>query len=451
MPRILVIDDEAGVRESLGMILESKGYSVDSSPSALEGLELIDSGKSYDFIISDIRMPGLSGLDFLKELRGRDVGSIVIMISAYGSVETSVEAIKNGADDYINKPIVTEELILRMKMAEEKKRLRRENVYLRKELGSTDEFSDIITESENMLEVIYLAEKASQFKTTVLIVGESGTGKELIAKAIHRGSNRSQKPFVAVNCAAIPETLLESELFGYMKGAFSGADTTKRGLFEEADNGTIFLDEIGEFPLLLQPKLLRVLQEQEIRRLGDTKTINIDVRVVTATSRDLEQEVEEGRFRSDLYYRLNVFPISMPPLRERLDDIPALVTHFIEKNNDQFGKKITGVAPEALEQLMKYPWHGNIRELENVVERAMIVSDTPEITDFDLGDGGVKSKMDLDNWLVTHSFDEAKKELEQLYIQNALKQTGGNRTKAAKLLGISRRSLLYKIKDLEDS
>ena len=442
MSKVLVIDDEIGVRESLSLILGMEGYDVVCSESASSGIRRIDDGGNYDFIICDIRMPGMDGIQFLRELQSRDLSSIVIMISAYGTVETSIEAIKSGADDYINKPINSEELVLRMRMAEERKRLRKENLYLRKELGKEKGFEEMIFVSGKIKEVVDFAKRVSEYKTTVLITGESGTGKELIARAIHTNSPRKDKPFVAVNCAAIPESLLESELFGYVKGAFSGANNTKRGLVEEAHGGTLFLDESGEFPHHLQSKLLRVLQEEEIRRLGDTKTIKVDVRIIAATSRDLVQDVMRGTFREDLFYRINILPVHIPPLRERKEDIPLLVEHFIEKYNEKLGCYIKGIGPDVMSELREYPWHGNVRELENVIERAMILNDSDLINSIDLG------LRENDQETLPHSFSltEAWQRLEKAYIQKALSQTGGNRTQAAKLLGLSRRALLYKLK-----
>lgn len=449
MQRILVIDDEKGIRDSLSLILHMEGYEVESVDNAKTGLGLIDRGSRYDFIICDIKLPGMSGMEFLGEMRERDIASIIIMISAYGTVESSIDAIKKGADDYINKPINPEELILRMRMAQERQLLRVKNIYLQKEIGARGDFSDIVYTSEKMDAVIKLSEKASQFKTTVLISGESGTGKELIAKAIHNSSRRKEAPFIAVNCAAIPEALLESELFGYVKGAFSGADGSKRGLMEEAHGGTLFLDEIGEFPLPLQPKLLRVLQEEEIRRLGDIKLIKIDVRVIAATSRDLDHEVKNGGFRNDLYYRINVFPISIPPLRERKEDIPLLVRHFIDKYNRELNHRIKDVMPEVMSELMNYGWPGNVRELENAVERAMILCDSVYISQVEVGAADSKGSFSPGSWISTFTYDEARKRIERAYIEQALSDARGNRTKAAKILGISRRSLLYKLKEHE--
>jgi len=444
MANVLVIDDEVGVRESLSLILSMEGYQVESAESGLYAVKLIDDGKNYDFIICDIRMPGMDGIQFLKEIKNRDLGSILIMISAYGTVETSIEAIKCGADDYINKPINPDELILRMRMAEEKKRLRRENISLRRELGKGKGFEEIVFVSEKIKGVVEFAKRISEYKTTVLITGESGTGKELIARAIHETSPRRDKPFVAVNCAAIPDTLLESELFGYVKGAFSGAHGTKKGLFEEAHGGTLFLDEIGEFPLQLQPKLLRVLQEEEIRRLGDTKTVKIDVRIITATSRDLGQDVRQGSFREDLYYRLNILPVHIPPLRDRKEDIKLLIEHFLQKYNQKLNRKIKGVSPSAMSEILEYPWPGNVRELENVIERAMILTDSEYIQRIDLSLR--ENDFRMNTLIDSLSLEEAWQRLEKAYIEKALSKTDGNRTQAAKLLGLSRRALLYKLK-----
>lgn len=448
--RILVVDDEKGIRESLTIILEMEGYEVLSAPSTDTALEIVAESKGFDFIICDIRLPGRNGIGFLKEIRERGVTSVVIMISAYGTIETSIEAIKTGADDYINKPINSEELILRMRMAKERKELQIENNTLKKELGFMGELKQIVYSSDVMKGVLELSMKASQFKTTVLITGESGTGKELIARTIHTKSKRKNSPFVAVNCAAIPETLMESELFGYVKGAFTGASAAKTGLIEEAEGGTLFLDEIGDIPLSLQPKLLRVLQEQEVRRLGDTKTKNIDLRVIAATSLDIVQAAKEGNFREDLFYRLNVFPIHIPALRERKDEIPLLVSHFITKYNQKLSRTVKDVTPQVMTSMVQYEWFGNIRELENVVERAMILSDTDYISNIDLFNGERKDNTKIDTWLSSLSFEEAKQKIERKYIERALTETGGNRTKAAKILGISRRSLIYKLKEYQE-
>jgi len=446
---ILVIDDEKGVRETLSLILKMEGYQVESTESAITGLELIDQGKNYDFIICDIRMPGMDGLQFLKEAQNRDSGSILIIITAYGTLEDSIEAIKSGASEYISKPINTEELLLRMAMSKERERLRKENIYLKKELGKGNGFEEIVFVSDKMREVIDFSKKASEFKTTVLITGESGTGKELIARAIHNSGPRHESAFVAINCSAIPESLLESELFGYVRGAFSGAEQTKRGLFEEAHGGTLLLDEIGELPAHLQTRLLRVLQEEEIRRLGDTKTINVDVRIIAATSRDLDQDIKLGKFRNDLFYRINVLPIHIPPLRERKEDIKLLIERFIKKFKERLNPKVKSVSQDVMSELLKYPWYGNVRELENIIERAVILTDSDIIQSVDLGSGDNKFEQDvLDDSL---SLEEAWSRLEKDYIEKALSEAKGNRTKAAKLLGLSRRALLYKLKDYREN
>lgn len=445
MSTVLIVDDEPGVRESMSLILKIEGYKVDTVRDAVNALKVIDSGKKYDFIICDIKMPVMDGLEFLTEFKNREKDSIVIMISAYGTIDSSIKAIKYGASDYISKPVNIDELILRMKMSEERKKLRKENVALKKELRKEFGFEDIIYKDEKMKRIIELASKVSDYKTTVLITGESGTGKELIARSIHTNSSRKNKPFVALNCAAIPENLLESELFGYDAGAFSGANKSKPGLFEEADGGTLFLDEIGEFPLILQPKLLRALQDEEIRRLGGTKTKKIDVRILAATSKDLARQIEVNEFRADLFYRLNVMQIEIPPLRERKDDIPVLIDYFIEKYNEKLGSNVKGFTKKVLNKIISNTWQGNVRELENIIEKSMILTDREIIDEIEL----IKRDEQIDPiiWMDSMKLDEALSKLEKLYIEKALSDNNGNRTRAAEMLGISRRGLLYKIKE----
>ncbi|NIP31134.1 MAG: response regulator, partial [Candidatus Dadabacteria bacterium] len=403
----------------------------------------------FNFIICDMKMPEMDGFTFLKEYRKTNKNTVVIMISAYGDIDSSIKAVKEGADDYISKPVKTDELILRMKMAEEKYKLKKDNQTLKRVLTKEDNFENIIFVSREMDRVKDLALKSAQYNTTVLIMGESGTGKELIAKSIHNNSKRKDGPFIAVNCSAIPDTLLESELFGYEKGAFSGATTSKKGLFELANNGTLLLDEIGDFPTQLQTKLLRFLQEGEIRKLGDTKTIKLDVRILTATNADLEADVNENKFRSDLYYRINVLQIYIPPLRERKEDIPHLINHFINIFNLKFDKNVKGFSSEALNKLLDYPWYGNVRELENTIERSVILADSDIIESVELSKFNDKSSLDLDFWFDTYTMDKAKQKVEKAYIERALDRTKGNRTKAAELLNISRRNLLYKLKEFE--
>ncbi|MGH7885081.1 MAG: sigma-54-dependent transcriptional regulator [Thermodesulfobacteriota bacterium] len=449
MKKILLIDDEPGIRETLGVLLELEGYNVTLSESAKDALQLTEISNEFNYVICDMKMPEMDGISFLKEFKKQKRDAIVIMISAYGSIDSSIRAVKEGADDYISKPIKIDELVLRMKMAEEKYKLKKDNLTLKKVLKSESSFETIISASKKMEDVKELASKAALYKTTVLITGESGTGKEIIAKAIHNNSDRKNKSFVAVNCAAIPDTLLESELFGYVKGAFSGASNSKEGLIENANEGTLFLDEIGDFPIHLQTKLLRFLQEGEVRKLGETKTINVDVRIIAATNSDLETAVNEGKFRTDLFYRINVLQIVIPPLRERKEDIPHLINYFMDIFNIKFDKQVKGFSPQVFNSMIEYPWFGNVRELENTIERSVILADSDVINKIDLPGLKSDSSFELDYWFETFTMDKAKLKIEEAYIKRALKNTGGNRTKAAKLLGISRRNLLYKLKDFE--
>jgi two-component system response regulator AtoC len=372
-------------------------------------------------------------------------------MSAYGTIDTAIEAMKLGAYDYISKPFKTDEVYLTLKKAEERESLRQENRLLKdriKKIESNYHFGNMVAKSEAMQSTLSVAAKAAQYKTTVLILGDSGTGKELIARAIHFEGDRSQMPLVPVNCGGIPETLLESELFGYKKGAFTGADKNKKGLFQEAEGGTIFLDEIGELPLALQVKMLRVLQENEVRMIGDSKSMEIDVRVIAATAKDLEAEVKKGTFREDLFYRLNVLTIKMPPLCDRPEDIPLLCDHFIKQFNSSLNKKIKGIAPAAMSLLLEYHWPGNIRELENAIERAMVLGEDalllPEHFPAEFGQRfGENQLNDLFNG---YSLKVAQKMMEKKLITSALTYTGGNRTQASRLLEISHPSLLSKIK-----
>jgi two-component system response regulator AtoC len=439
--RILIIDDEESMRHMLSVILKKEGYETVSfaeAGRALESLEVEDP----DFILCDIRMPVMGGLEFLKALKERGEHRTVIMMSAYGTIDNAIECMKLGAYDYVSKPFKTAEIVLTLKKAEERERLRKENLRLKEEVGRDYDISNIHTSDAKMLEILEVVKKIAGYSTSVLITGESGTGKELVARAIHSSGSRSGRPFVVVNCGAIPAPLLESELFGHVKGAFTDAHRNKTGLFQEADGGTIFLDEIGELPLELQVKLLRVLQEGELRRVGDTRPVKVDVRVVAATLRDLKEEIRKGSFRDDLYYRLNVIEVKLPPLRARSGDIPGLAARFIEKYGRRFGKPVKALSDEALAALLSYGWPGNIRELENVIERAMILEETGTIGKLSLPmahSTAVRSFHDL-------SIKRAEEELEKELISRALERTGNNRTKAAQILEISHRALLYKIK-----
>ncbi len=449
--KVLVIDDEAGVRRTLSMILEDEGYQVISASDGKEGLERALK-EEPDLILCDIRMPRLDGLEFLEQYRKKNGQALVITITAYGSTELAVEAMKKGAYDYLPKPFTTAEVVLTLKKAEEREKLRREVTRLRQRVKADQRFPEIVAKSAGMREAVELATKVAQHPSTVLITGESGTGKELIARLIHTSSPRASRPFVPINCGAIPENLLESELFGHAKGAFTGAHADRAGLFEEADGGTLFLDEIGELPSQLQVKLLRALQEGEIRRVGDSSSRKVDVRIITATARDLEQEVREANFRSDLYYRINVVRIHLPPLRQRTEDVPPLTRCFLERLSKQLGINVTGFEPAAMKLLLSHPWYGNVRQLENVVERAMVLAEGPTIRPEDLPDFICQPEASVEGPQEALPADELsiKKqtaELERRLIGRALQVTDGNRTKAAELLDLSYRALLYKIRD----
>ena len=447
--RLLVIDDEENMRHMLQTLLTKSGYEVDTAPDGSEGLRKIMANR-YDFILCDLKMPRMDGMEFLKQGGERLAETTVIMMSAYGTVDTAIEAMKQGAYDYISKPFKVDEVLLTLKKAREREQLKRENIRLKNRIRSIEQgapFGGMIAESRKMRGVFDLAEKVAQYDTTVLIAGESGTGKELIARGIHAKSARSAFPLVPINCGSIPENLLESELFGYKRGAFTGADKDKPGLFEAAEGGTIFLDEIGELPLSLQVKLLRVLQENEIRALGDSRTKKINVRVIAATARDLEREIQLGRFREDLFYRVNVVPIKLPPLRERIEDIPALCAHFIGRLNRRWEKTIQGIEPEAMSLLAKHHWPGNVRELENAVERAVILSEKNVLTaaHFSLPSAAAGSGRIADLFEGC-SLKSARKIVENELIRKALAASAGNRTKACGLLEISHPALLSKIK-----
>lgn len=447
--RILIVDDEESFRHMLSVILIKEGYEVETSSNGEEGLQKA-SASPFDQILCDIRMPRMDGLVFLREIKKTGAEATVIMMSAYGTVDTAIEAMKLGAYDYISKPFKPDEIILTLRKSEEREQLRRENQLLRKEVGKEYSFENIVSKNEKMQKIFDVIKKVSQYKSTVLITGESGTGKELVARALHYNSDRSQSPFIAINCGAIPENLLESELFGHAKGAFTDAIRTKKGLFEEADGGTLFLDEIGELPGQLQVKLLRVLQDGEIRRIGESKPIQIDVRIVAATVRDLSKEVNEGRFREDLFYRLNVLPIHIPPLRERKEDIPLLIQHFIGKYNQAMNKYVADIDHKAMDTLMNYKWYGNVRELENTIERAIVLSEKNniELENLPIEIQNFKEEFQLEVLFEEeYSIKKASKSLEINLIKKALRRTKGNHTHAARLLELSHRALLYKIKE----
>ncbi len=444
---LLIIDDEENMRHMLTALLRRFGYVIDTASDGHEGLRKI--GKTqYDFILCDLKMPRMGGMEFLKSAKDRLETTTVIVMSAYGTIDTALDAMKLGAYDYISKPFKTDEVCLALKKAEERENLKKENLWLKeriKEIEGKYKFGNMVAKSGAMKSVFNLAQKAAQYRTTVLITGESGTGKELVARGIHFAGERSGMPFIPVNCGGIPEALLESEFFGYKKGAFTGADRNKKGLFEEADRGTILLDEIGEMPLQLQIKFLRVLQENEVRPVGDSRTKKIDVRVIAATAKNLEREVRKGRFRQDLFYRLNVLPISLPSLRERSEDIPLLCQHFIRKFKKTMYKDVKGIAPDAMSSLLKHRWPGNVRELENAIERAVVLAEEPILRKDTFPQMGA-SEEDAEGILDGYSLKAAQKLLEKKMITKALIATRGNRTKATQLLEISHPSLLSKIK-----
>lgn len=450
MSRVLCVDDEESIRLVLRTLLTKHGYEVAVHGSGEAALAALDAF-APDFVIADVRMPGMSGIDLCRALRERGSEAVVIVMSAYGSVDLALEAMKAGAYDYVAKPFKNDEMLLALRKAEERESLRKENIALKEEVRERSSMGDMLGQSDAMREVFRVVERAAAYATTVLIQGESGTGKELVARALHARGPRASKAFVAINCGAIPGALLESELFGHKRGAFTDASTDKVGLFETAHEGTVFLDEIGELPLALQVKLLRVLQEGTIRRVGENKDRAVDARVVAATVRDLEEEVRAGRFREDLFYRLNVLPIRVPGLRERQADIPLLVDHFLQRNNRRLGTSIRGVDETARKLLLAYRWPGNVRELENLMERAMVLTERDTLGADDLPasmrEPGASSRAGLALDPGELSIKKASRWVEETLIKRALEKTGGNRTAAAKLLEISHRALLYKIKD----
>lgn len=451
--RVLVIDDEEPIRHMLSLLLKKEGYAVRTAANGEDALkELLT--HTFDLVLSDVRMPKLGGMELLDEIARRGLQTTVIVMSAFGNREVAIEAIKRGAYDYIDKPFQKDEILLTLAKAAERLELKRENDALKRQ--NTDQaLSAIVGHSKIMQRVFDTVTKVAPYNSTVLITGESGTGKELVARAIHQLSPRANGPWVPLNCGAIPENLLESELFGHVRGAFTDAHTDKKGLFQEADAGTIFLDEVAELSPALQVKLLRVLQEGEIRRLGDTRTIPVDVRVIAATLKDLRDEVKTGRFREDLYYRLNVIQLELPPLRDRPEDIPALVDHFLKLQNQRLGTKIRHVEPDALQAMIDYAWPGNVRELQNCIERGVVLAQGDTIDISVLPERLRETRDELSAMFKSEelSIKKLTSALEKNLITRALQKTGGNRTNASKLLEISHRALLYKIKDygLEDT
>ena len=456
---VLVVDDESSMRHVLTLLLEERGISARACATGEDALAELEA-RPYDAVITDVRMPRMSGIELLRRAREGAPGAAFVVMSAYGSEELALEAMREGAADYVSKPFQPEELVLKLRMAEERSRFSREARRLKAELLDEKGLDALVGESPPMQELAKQIRKIAPVKTTVLVTGESGTGKELVARALHELSPRAKEPFVPVNCGAIPEGLVESELFGHVKGAFTDASRSKKGLFAEADGGTIFLDEIGELPLPVQVKLLRVLQEEEIRPVGENRAQKVDVRVIAATVRDLPERVRAGAFREDLYYRLAVLPLRLPALRERPDDIPRLAEHFRKKYNARLHREtpVRAIDEAAIELLKRHPWPGNVRELENAIERALVLADGDRLTPDALpervrgGGPGLVPPRNGGAGAIALAPDElsikkATLRIEQELITRALAHTGGNRTRAAQLLEISHRALLYKLKE----
>lgn len=452
MAQILIVDNEESMREFLSIVLKKEGYDCTTAEDGEQALKVIVK-ESIDLVLSDIKMPKMNGLELLKALKIASPDTVVVMMTAFASTETAVEAMKEGALDYLTKPFQIEEVKLIIQNALERKNLKSENQQLRLALKSKADFTKIIGRSEKMRKVLTLVEKVADNKSNVLITGESGTGKELIARAIHYNSRRRDNHFVTVNCSALPETLLESELFGHMKGAFTGAIANKAGLFEVADQGSIFLDEIGETSLAIQVKLLRVLQEREIRRIGGTKDTKVDIRIIAATNKDLEKLIEQGTFREDLYYRLDVIPIHLPPLRERPEDIPLLADYFLNKYNQNMEMAIEGFTPEVLLSLSRNEWRGNVRELENVIERAVALTSNTILSADDFSGSLPKSAMTAD---VEYTIPDGGLDLEALIekiekqiLLKALDQCHWVKKDAAERLHLNFRSFRYRLQKYE--
>lgn len=447
--KILIIDDDAGLRKSLTLILSDAGYEVLQAEDGEQGLATANA-QAPDIVLCDVRMPKLGGLEFLEAYRKAGGQALVLVMTAYGGLDLAMEAMKKGAYDYIPKPFGSDDVLLIVRKAEERERLRQEVGRLRRQVRVDARFGEIVVGSPAMRKVMEVVQKVAPYDSSVLISGASGTGKELVARMLHRESSRADKVFIPVNCGGVPEQLLESEFFGFLKGAFTGASRDKEGLFEAADGGTLFLDEVGELPGALQVKLLRALQEGEVRRLGSTETTQVDVRVIAASNRDLESAVEKGEFRKDLYYRLAVVPVHLPPLRSRREEIPQLAVHLLERNAARLGIDVDTITPEAMEVLLTYSWPGNIRELENVIERALVLTDGDAISLEDLPEA-VRRPSPEGSSLTVDTDDLSVKRhgarLERHLIQLALDRTGGNKTQAADLLELSPRALRYKIQE----
>ena len=440
--RILIVEDEEKLRRVVSLQLESEGFETDTAASAEEALRLVDRA---GLVLTDLKLPGMDGLEFLRLLHRQNANTPVIVMTAFGTVENAVEAMKSGAVDFLPKPFSLDHLMTVVRKAMELRNLREENRRLKEELGHRYQFDNIIGRGPRMQEILAAVSRVAPARTTVLLCGESGVGKDLIARAIHFHSPRRDQPFVKINCTALPENLMESELFGYEKGAFTGASTSKPGKFEQADGGTVFLDEIGDVPTSIQVKLLRILQEREFERLGSNKTRQIDVRVVAATNVDLKSAIEEGNFREDLYYRLNVFPLTIPSLRDRREDIPLLAEHFLHKYAEDQGSHVTSISEAAMTKLMDHRWPGNVRELENVIERSIVLANRSELEpqDIRLDEPRRNHANSVESGFLPEgvSLDQH----EQNIIREALRRANGNKSQAARMLGLTRNALRYRL------
>lgn len=448
--RILAIDDEATMLRILRRTLEPEGYQIETCSNAEDAVKLMKGSEPFDVVITDMMLPaGMDGFKVIEEAKAVDSETMVIVITAYSSVESAVAAVKAGAYDFIPKPFDPDHILIVVKRAVEAKSLRLENIGLKKRLEGCPQRKEIVGTSPAISHVFNMIEKVKDTSGTVLLIGESGVGKELVARAIHFGSGRAEKPFIAINCGALPDELLESELFGYEKGAFTGATRRKQGLLEAANNGSVFLDEVGSISPMMQVKLLRFLQEKTFMRLGSNETVAVDVRVIAATNEDLRAAVDRGAFRKDLYYRLNVIPIEIPPLRERKDDIPLLVRHFIAKFASKANKTIPNVSKETMDILVNHLWEGNVRELENVIERAVTITDDEVIGPDDLPEEVKHGAKKVEAAASPYDPNLSLFEIERLHIKTVLARTGGNKSKAARILGIDYSTLLRKLKTID--
>ncbi|SMO46718.1 sigma-54-dependent transcriptional regulator [Fodinibius sediminis] len=444
---ILIADDESGIRESLTIVLQDEGYHCTAVQNGKEAIEAINS-KSFDIIISDLKMPKVDGLGVLEHALQHSSDTLTIIITAHGTIETAIQALRKGAADYILKPLDFDEVLIRVENLLEQKKVIQENKYLREQIDQEYNFNHIIGESDAMKRVYKMVERVSGATSNVLITGESGTGKELVARAIHFNGDRAKKPFLAINCGAIPEDLIESELFGHKKGAFTGATSDKDGVFVAAHGGTVFLDEVAEIPLNLQVNLLRVLQEREVKPVGANQNISFDTRIISATNKDLAKEIENGTFRDDLYYRLNVVELQLPSLQHRREDIPLLAHHFLQKYNKELSQNIKGVSSEAMSAMMAYEWKGQVRELENIIERAVLLSDNDYLLLEDLP-SAIREVADSETMeMDTDTLDRAVRVFEKHHIQSMLRRTEGNKSEAARLLGIDPSTLYRKMERL---